>query len=76
MSRFGPEHAPGHRKIGPTNKEDLAMIAKAVGSESLQRDIDDVWNAILSIRSSHISAGNGISALLREELVDRERHIV
>ncbi len=60
--------------IGPTNKEDLAMIAKAVGSESLQRDIDDVWNAILSIRSSHISAGNGISAMLREELVDQIEH--
>lgn len=60
--------------IGPTNKQDLAVIANAVGDETLQREIDDVWNAIASIRSSHISAGNGISVMLREELVDQIEH--
>lgn len=60
--------------IGPTSKGDLTLIANVVGDEMLQRDIDAVWNAIASIRSSHISAGNGISAMLRDELVDQIEH--
>lgn len=60
--------------IGPSSKADLKVVANAIGNATLSQNIDPVWSAIKSIRSKHLSAGSGISGMLRSELVQKMEH--
>jgi len=62
-------------RIGPGNKEDVEVIARAAGDETLLASIDQVTEAISSIRGAHLSAGMRLTKLLLGELRGRVSEI-
>lgn len=54
--------------IGPGKKEDLDLIARVTGSSELKESQGEIWNAIETIRSAHLSAGMRLKKVLLHKL--------
>jgi len=54
--------------IGPGKKDDLDLIARVTGSSELKESQGEIWNAIESIRSAHLSAGMRLKKVLLHKL--------
>jgi len=55
-------------QIGPQKKDDLEIIARITNNSSLNKNIDSVWDAIVTLRSYHLSAGMRLHSLLLQNL--------
>lgn len=54
--------------IGPGAKSDLSLIAKITGAVELEHRQVEIWNAIETIRSAHLSAGMRLKKVLLHKL--------
>lgn len=54
--------------IGPGKKDDLDLIARITGSSELRESQGEIWNAIETIRSAHLSAGMRLKKVLLHKL--------
>jgi hypothetical protein len=54
--------------IGPQTRADLEAIAYAVGDQKLLNEVPDIWEAIKTLRSEHLSAGMRLSRILLKRL--------
>ncbi len=61
--------------IGPLNKADLEAIAYAMGDQKLLESVPEIWQAILILRSEHLSAGMRLSGILLEKLPQRRAQL-
>ena len=55
-------------RIGPGHLDDLHIIAMASGDKEFEKSVPEIWQAIRTIRGSHIEAGNKLSRLLVKNL--------
>ena len=51
-------------QIGPQQKGDIEIIARAARDRALERDLTSVWQAIRRVRGAHTAAGSHLSDLL------------
>jgi hypothetical protein len=61
--------------IGPQTEEDLEAIAYAVGDQKLLEDVPSIWEAIVRLRSEHLSAGMRLTRILLEKLPEHLDHL-
>lgn len=61
--------------IGPQSRTDLEAIAYAVGDQKLLEAAPEIWNAIQTLRSEHLSAGLRLSRILLAKLPDRRAEL-
>ena len=54
--------------IGPQDKNDLKILAKATKCPELTNHLDECWDAIRLVRSTHAKAGNYLSNIMEEKL--------
>lgn len=61
--------------IGPQKRADLEAIAYALGDQELLGRVPEIWNAIHTLRSEHLSAGARLSRILLEQLPERRAEL-
>ncbi len=55
-------------RIGPGKKTDLELIARIIGFTEFDGKLDEIWHAIKTIRSAHLSAGMRLKKVLLRKL--------
>lgn len=55
-------------RIGPGQKTDLELIARIIGFTEFDGKLDEIWHAIKTIRSAHLSAGMRLKKVLLHKL--------